>query len=337
MSLNNIKSGLTILLPTYNGEKVIQKALQGILNQKFKMPLEVILVNNNSFDDTISKAREYWVNFIKTNIDFKIINELKPGKFNAQHLGILSASYNYVLICDDDNILDDTYCQKAYDILTKDDSIAALGGIGIPEFETSQPSWFELYKDFYAVGPQNIFSGDITNLKGCLYGAGMVIRRDVYLSLFDKGFQPLFASRSGRKLASGSEDTELCFVFRMMGYKIYYDADLVFTHFIEKRKLNKDYLKSLVISQSKSSIANLVYQKVMLKKTYFELWLKNFIDLFSIQYLKNVIFYVTNYKEMRIHSVNSLITHYMILTRPFSFYRKYRELNKWFGSLNSLP
>lgn len=332
-----ILKGITIIVPTFNGENVLVLALKSILDQKISVPLELIVVNNNSTDNTQLIAKDFFIKNELNSISFKIINQSISGKFNAQHLGILSASYNYVLICDDDNILDENYCQKAYDILTKDDSIAALGGIGIPKFEIPQPSWFELYKDFYAVGPQSNSSGDITNLKGCLYGAGMVIRRDVYLSLFDKGFQPLFASRSGRKLASGSEDTEICFVFRIMGYKIYYDADLVFTHFIEKRKLNKDYLKSLVISQSKSSISNLVYQKVMLEKTYFELWLKYFIDLFSMQFLNNFIFYITNYKEMRIHSINSLITHYLILTRPLSFYRKYRELNKWLGSLNLLP
>jgi glycosyltransferase involved in cell wall biosynthesis len=313
MSLINIKSGISIVIPTYNGEKVIQMALEGILNQKFQMPLEVILINNNSFDGTIVKAKKYWDNN-KTNIDFKILSEDKPGKFFAQHLGILSASFNYVLICDDDNIIDENYCQIAFNWLEKNSEIAAIGGCGRPLFESSEPTWFQTYHKLYAVGAQGDESGDITDKKGCLYGAGMVIRKDIYIELFNRGFEPLFSSRKGNKLASGSEDTELCYAFRLMGYKIFYDSNLTFNHFLELRKLTKSYLYKLVLSQAKVSANALVYENLLYNKSFFNLWINNLKIIFTLEFYKNLFFFLTDYKKMKIHSICFLVS-FMVLLR----------------------
>ncbi|MEY4292999.1 MAG: hypothetical protein RIQ61_1397 [Bacteroidota bacterium] len=302
MSLINIKSGISIVIPTYNGEKVIQMALEGIIKQKFQMPLEVILINNNSFDSTVIKAKKYWDDNNKANIDFKILSEEKPGKFFAQHLGILSASFNYVLICDDDNIIDENYCQIAFNCFEKNSEIAAIGGCGRPLFESSEPTWFQTYHKFYAVGAQGDESGDITDKKGCLYGAGMVIRKDIYIELFNRGFEPLFSSRKGNKLASGSEDTELCYAFRMLGYRIFYCEELKFEHYIEIRKLNLNYLKKLVLSQSSAIKFDIYYHSLFSGKSNNFIIFQSLKELISIHVIKNLFYFISNYKNMRIHS-----------------------------------
>lgn len=306
-------NGITIIIPTYNGEKVIEMALEGIFNQTTHIPLEVIVVNNNSKDETTLKADNYWNGNKRSNIDFKILNEKNPGKFNAQHLGITNANYDTVIICDDDNILDQDYCQIAFEWLDKNPDIAALGGCGRPVFGACEPTWFHAYQKFFAVGPQGDGTGDITNQKGCLYGAGMVIRKEIYVELFNRGFEPIFTSRKGNQLASGSEDTELCYAFRLMGYKIFYDSGLTFKHFIDERKLTKEYLYNLVLSQARASGNDLIYQSLLNDKTFITLWCENISSLFSLKFYKYLVFMVMNYKNMRLNAIYFFISFFKLL------------------------
>jgi glycosyltransferase involved in cell wall biosynthesis len=314
-------NGITIIVPTYNGEKVIEMALEGIFKQSTQIPIEVIIVNNNSTDGTTLKAENYWSSNKRNNIDFKILNENNPGKFNAQHLGIISANYNTVVICDDDNILDEDYCQTAFEWLKKNHDIGAIGGCGRPLFGACEPSWFQTYQKFYAVGPQGDRTGNITNLKGSLYGAGMVIRKDIYVELFNKGFEPLFTSRNGKQLASGSEDTELCYAFRLMGYKIFYDSNLTFKHFIDKRKLTKEYLNRLVLSQAIASGNDLVYKNLIYQKSFLIFWIDNFKSISTLEFYKNLAFFLTNYKKMRLHSIYYFISFFVLLRVRFLLLR----------------
>jgi glycosyltransferase involved in cell wall biosynthesis len=324
-------NGITIIIPTHNGQKVIEMALEGIFKQSNHIPIEVIIINNNSTDRTIELAHAFWQKNKRVNLDFKILNEENPGKFNAQHLGILSSNYNVVLICDDDNILNKQYCQIALDWFNKNPEIAAIGGAGIPLFESKEPPWFKTYHEFYAVGSQGAFAGDITNQKGCLYGAGMVIRKDIYLDLFKRGFEPIFTSRKGKNLASGSEDTELCYAFRLMGYKIFYDDALTFQHFIDKRKLTKAYVLNLVLSQAKASGKGLVYQSIMQNKSFLTLWIENFNAIFSFQFYKYLVFLLTNYKNMRLKAIYYFVSFLILLKLDyFSFKYKLKKINQIF-------
>jgi len=317
MPFSSVKHGISIIIPTYNGEKVIEMALEGIFKQSTHIPIEVIIVNNNSTDRTILKAENYWSSNKRNNIDFKILHENNPGKFNAQHLGVVSANYDFVVICDDDNILDENYCQTAFEWLEKNPNIAAIGGCGKPLFGAREPTWFQTYQKFYAIGPQGDGAGDITNQKGCLYGAGMVIRKNLYLDLFKRGFEPIFTSRKGKNLASGSEDTELCYAFRLMGYKIYYDDSLTFQHFIESRKLTKAYVHSLVLSQARASGNDLVYQSWLQEKSFLTLWFDNIRNVFSLKFYKYLAFLLINYKNMRLYAIYFFVSFFKLLNMRF--------------------
>ena len=128
--------------------------------------------------------------------------------------------------------------------MNSNSEIGALGGWCEAVFEESKPKWFDTYARFFAVSKQGVQSGDITNKKGCLYGAGMVMRKSHWLELKQRGFKHVLTCRKGTSLSSGG-DTEYSYVLRLLGYKLWFDERLYFMHFMTNGRLHLDYVSRL--------------------------------------------------------------------------------------------
>ena len=236
--------GVSIVLCTYNGKSRLEETFKHLVAQKITIPCEIIFVDNASTDGTKEYADNWWKTFGASAITYRSFEQPIPGKSYAQDLGYDKAQYEYILVCDDDNWLCDIYVQTAYDILTKNKDIGALGGWCDAAFESEEPEWFATYAKYYAVSKQGRKSGDITSKKGCLYGAGMVLRKSHWLQLKTLGFNHLLSCRKGDSLSSGG-DTEYSYALRLLGYKIWYDERLYFKHYMTAGRLNLMYLSRL--------------------------------------------------------------------------------------------
>ncbi len=253
-----MKLGVSIVIATFNGKKRLVDTLTHIINQKLNCPTEVILVDNASTDDTKAFADLWWKNNGTDKIKYSSYSQPIPGKSYAQELGYTKAQYEYLLVCDDDNWLCEDYVQTAFSIMQNNKEIGALGGWCEAEFEGDKPEWFDTYARFFAVSKQGTESGDVTHKKGCLYGAGMVIRKSHWQKLSDLGFRPLLTCRKGNTLASGG-DTEYSYVLRLLGYKMWYDERLYFKHFMTKGRMSLDYVSRIRKAMSESNFVVSVY------------------------------------------------------------------------------
>jgi dolichol-phosphate hexosyltransferase len=97
-SKNNTKK-LTILIPCYNEEKGIGKVIDGVPYEKLNQldyEIEIIVINNNSNDQTIKIALERGA---------KVVSEKKQGKGNALKTGFnnISSDTDYIVMLDGDN------------------------------------------------------------------------------------------------------------------------------------------------------------------------------------------------------------------------------------------
>jgi glycosyltransferase involved in cell wall biosynthesis len=236
--------GVSIVLCTYNGKTRLEQTFKYLAAQKISIPCEIIFVDNASTDGTKAYADNWWKTHGSSGISYRSFEQPIPGKSYAQDLGYDKAQYEYILVCDDDNWLCDIYVQTAYDIMTENTSIGALGGWCDGVFETEKPIWFDKYTKYYVVVKQGKQSGDITTKKGCLYGAGMVLRKSHWVQLKTLGFNHLLSCRKGESLSSGG-DTEYCYALRLLGYKIWYDERLYFKHFMTKGRMYKTYVSDL--------------------------------------------------------------------------------------------
>lgn len=283
--------GVSIIICTFNGKKRLDTTLQHLANQKLNIPCEIIFVDNASTDGTKDFADTWWQKNGTDQITFKAFEQPIPGKSYAQELGYKKAKYEYLLVCDDDNWLCDTYVQNAFDIMESDTLIGALGGWCEATFEGEKPEWFDDLSRFFAVSKQGTQSGDITNKKGCLYGAGMVVRKSHWEQLHNLGFEQQLSCRKGTALSSGG-DTEHSYALRLLGYKIWYDERLYFKHFMTNGRLNLNYVKRLRKAMSDSNFTLIPYKdffsnttqtEASMKKTAIKQlkkhWKRNLFDL----------------------------------------------------------
>ena len=93
IKINKIKPFISICIPVYNMEKYIEKALLSIINQTFQ-DFEIILVNDNSSDDTEEIIRRIQKEFKK----IKIINHNKNlGVYCSRIDAALNSNGEYIL------------------------------------------------------------------------------------------------------------------------------------------------------------------------------------------------------------------------------------------------
>lgn len=257
-----MQNGISVIVCCFNSSSRLQPTLEHLYQQK-KIPVEsweVIVVDNASSDDTAVRAATIWESFASRKPAFKIISEPKAGLSAARDKGIQESGFKFVLFCDDDNWLNETYLADALAIMNGCPGIGALGGKGLPVFEGKEPPHF--WKNQYhvlAVGSQWHTAGDITEDRGVLYGAGLVLNKEAYNVLIEKfNFDFQVSDRIGDSLAS-SGDHELCLALKRIGYKIYYNEMLTFKHYIPKRRTTISYYKNLFLSFGKSDTMLLMY------------------------------------------------------------------------------
>ena len=90
----------SVIIPTYNSQNTILRALDSVLYQTFK-DYEVIVVDDGSSDDTKSVVEE----FLQDNeVDFKYIVQKNSGPSSARNRGIKNASGKYIAFLDSDDI-----------------------------------------------------------------------------------------------------------------------------------------------------------------------------------------------------------------------------------------
>lgn len=239
--------GVSVILCCYNSVKRLPATLNCLSLQTGTTGLlwEVILVDNNSSDNTGDKAREVW-DRIGGEIPLRIVSESIPGLSHARYRGIMEAQYQTLIFCDDDNWLNPEYVNTAFRSMNYLPNAGAIGGWGEAICEVNPPDWFNEFSDHFATGPQGTTEiiQDISDSKGYIYGAGAVFNKRCLLELFANNYSLSTTDRVGDILVSGG-DNELCYCLRLLGYKVYFDPSLKFGHFIPAARISIEYLTRL--------------------------------------------------------------------------------------------
>jgi glycosyltransferase involved in cell wall biosynthesis len=98
---------ISVIIPTYNREKLLHETLSSIFTD-LSAPIEVIVVDDNSIDGTISMLLEYAE--IEPRLQyFKKPSGLRQGPSCARNFGVTKASGDYIMFFDSDDLLDATF------------------------------------------------------------------------------------------------------------------------------------------------------------------------------------------------------------------------------------
>lgn len=237
--------GVSVIICCYNSAQRIKDTLHHLFSQVVNgLQWEIVLVDNASTDNTVETAEKYWKS-LNSVIPLRIESEPHPGLSYARATGIQASRYQIIILCDDDNWLTPNYIQTAYELLLKNQTIGALGGHGTIRPEGVLPSWFESYAGYYACIPQGTGVEDVSDTRGYLYGAGLVLRKEAWTAVEKLGMKSILTDRKGSKLSSGG-DVELCYQMRLLGWKLYYSESMMFYHFMPKGRLTESYLIRLI-------------------------------------------------------------------------------------------
>lgn len=142
-ALNPGQPDVSIIIPAYNEEENILKTLYSLANTTTRKAVEVIVVNNNSVDETEPLARAAGVT---------CITETKQGITNARNAGLSVARGTYIINADADTIYPAGWIDGMIDPLMADEQIALTYGrfSFIPLEGTSRSLYFlfEYLADF---------------------------------------------------------------------------------------------------------------------------------------------------------------------------------------------
>lgn len=135
---NENRLNYAIIIPAHNEEKFIGKNLNSIVNQTY-LPQEVIVVNDNSTDETPKIIEEFAANysFIKTLNSGTKSTSHEPGSkiVNAFYKGFeqLNSNWNVIVKLDADVVLPENYFEKIINAFQENPKIGIAGGLAYIE------------------------------------------------------------------------------------------------------------------------------------------------------------------------------------------------------------
>lgn len=99
-----MNSGISVIIPTFNGASRIGKCLQSLAQQSLSPELfEVIIVINGT------DVSEYDFSSAKFVFDLVVINNIERGVSLARNIGIANAKFGYIVFIDDDDYISEKY------------------------------------------------------------------------------------------------------------------------------------------------------------------------------------------------------------------------------------
>lgn len=220
----------SIVICTHNPPENFRETLSALQSLDCQgLTVELVVVDNSS---EVSVRDEFKQSFLSMTSKFSIIHtvELQPGLAYARRCGVNSSTGNYIVFCDDDNILAKDYLQIAHAIFVKYTNVGAVGGRSELPFSSSLSA--DILR-LFAVGSQQAATGYCE--LNYLWGAGLAMRRHV-ATLAVNLFEPLCIGRTSEKIETG-DDGELCIYIQSLGYKLFYTEKLKFIHNISENRL----------------------------------------------------------------------------------------------------
>jgi glycosyltransferase involved in cell wall biosynthesis len=137
---------ISVIMPVFNSEKYLGKAIESILNQTFDN-FEFIIINDGSTDGSKKIINKY-----NDNRMFFIDLEKNSGNYAARNLGLKAAIGKYICVMDSDDISLPHRLETQYNYMESNPEVAICGSqVNVPEDEArilNHPKEYEQLKVF---------------------------------------------------------------------------------------------------------------------------------------------------------------------------------------------
>ena len=227
----------SIVIATYNRAAMLKDTLESLSHLQPSAPWEVVVVDNNSPDDTRAIVEAAAPSF---PVALRYAFEKEQGRSAALNCGFRLAEGEIIVTTDDDvRVAPDWLDQIEFGLAAK--QCDYVGGRVVPIWEAAPPRWLPRGGSrLWAVialldyGPESIAFGKRVPL-----GVNMAMRREAIERA--GGFDTTIGRKAGTLL--GQEVREWCIRARAAGLRGFYVPELVVRHIIPAARLNKKYFR----------------------------------------------------------------------------------------------
>ncbi len=294
---------LSVIIVNYNVRYFLELCLQSVQKALEEIDAEIIVVDNNSSDDSCKMILE---NFSEVIL---IKNPKNVGFSKANNQGVSKAKGQYVLILNPDTVVAKDTFKKVLKFAKSRQNFGALGvklvdgkGCFLPESKRGIPTPMVSFYKLIGISSKktgkyyaNHLKEDETGIVDVLVGAFMFMRRKVYNEV--KGFDERYFMYG--------EDIDLSYKILNKGYQNYYFADTQVIHFKGESTINDvkqlhHFHKAMEIFYDEHFKLNKVYDLIM--RLGIKVWY--LVKFFSLKktakttFLSEEIAYFGNNKEV---------------------------------------
>lgn len=289
-----IVSGISVVIPNYNGRKLLQETLPTVIKaaEDTQLPFEIIIADDCSKDDSVFFIREFYPS-VKL-----VLGERNRGFSPTINSGIFAAQYSHVLLLNNDVKLSPGYFNSLLRYFQKTDTFGVTGKIvGWDDDEVQDGGKIPSFHGLKIKTSGNYLPVRKEKDQWCysmyLSGASAFIDRAKLMQLggFDELFAPFYV-----------EDFELCLRAWRMGWKCYYDDFAVCRHKLSVSIKSSHRKKSIkvVYDRNKMFLHAIHLNSFKRFQWFVQLALEGiaYLILLRVTWLKSLRSFVVNYDRV---------------------------------------
>lgn len=175
---------ISVIIPVFNGERFIKKAIDSALNQSEVS--EIVVINDGSTDNTLNIIEELQ----KQNPIIKVYhhkNKLNKGRSASRNLGIKNATENYIAFLDADDFYLENRFKNDKEIFENDTKIDgvynAIGAFFYRDASNFEQNKLKLTTVSEPIKPDNLFEELTSYRKGYFSIDGLTVKKSVFNSV----------------------------------------------------------------------------------------------------------------------------------------------------------
>lgn len=226
---------LTVTIQTYNNARMLDLTLRGLrtLECPRGSDYEILIVNNNSSDDTPHVIRKHAESHLPR---MRYVVESRQGLSCARNCALNEARGEVVCFLDDDVVIDPKWLIAVSTAFARH-SADVVGGRSYLIYPGQRPQWLSPLTEMLL---SRLDHGDqiLVNTDKDLFGLNFSVRRRLAIEL--GGFR-MDLGRRGKSLACG-EEIELLDRVRNAGGTVVYEPAAVVGHVVKPERLSKRWL-----------------------------------------------------------------------------------------------
>lgn len=114
---------VSVIIPNYNHSSFIKERIESVLNQTY-FEIEVIILDDNSIDNSWEIIREYSKNIKVSHVEKNVYNS--GGTFFQWRKGIQMAKGDYIWIAESDDVADLNFLKKVMNVFENNKNVSVV-------------------------------------------------------------------------------------------------------------------------------------------------------------------------------------------------------------------